>query len=140
MATKKETIKDRIKQVFAAASFFNVCKFVRLFCSEFNAPNNVSIEAYFDALSEFIYNAPKETKNDFLGLLDANNVGGLRICSVCGEFMTEGYITAEFDYYCSDKCRLEDYVKYTDGDYGKAEELIAEDFTEDSEDFFYTEW
>lgn len=137
---RKELIKSRIKNLFAVSCFEDVCKFVALYCNDFNAPSNISINTYFDALSEFIYNAPKEAKEDFLNRLDVYGDSGLRVCSVCGKFMVEGYITANFEYYCSDECRLKGYMKETNGDEKRAQEMIDADFTDDSEDFFYTEW
>ena len=109
-------------------------------------PENIKIgmEVYFtDWLTDWVFNASADVKAEFLSMLDENDDNPLRICSVCGNFMYEGYITASFDYYCSDECRLEDYKKTPNGRPVSDEEamaLIEQDFCEDSEDFYYTEW
>ncbi len=54
----------------------------------------------------------------------------IRVCTECGRLMDEGYIDADFHYYCSDKCLHRQY----------SEELwnyLHENF---EDDYFWTEW
>lgn len=54
----------------------------------------------------------------------------IRICSECGKIMQSGYITADFDYYCSDDCL---HKHYTDEEWEKL-------YEEYPDDYYYTEW
>lgn len=131
-------IKKRLKGIIEDAPFGNVMEFLDMFCHE-HKPENIDSD-FIDWLVDWVFNAPASIKGEFLPLLDKYMDHPLRICSVCGNFMYEGYITADMDRYCSDECRLEDYKKLTDGDEAEALRLIEEDFCEDSYDFYYTEW
>ena len=62
-------------------------------------------------------------------ILDEFNIQ-VRICSECGEIMKSGYITADFDYYCSDDCL---HKHYTDEEWQKL-------YEENPDDYYYTEW
>lgn len=53
----------------------------------------------------------------------------VRICSECGEIMQEGYITENYEYYCSDECLHKNYTK----------EEWKEIYTEDG-DNYWTSW
>lgn len=53
-----------------------------------------------------------------------------RICKKCGKIVRKGYITPDFDYYCSDECLHQDY---TEEEWAKLNE-------EYPDDYFYTEW
>lgn len=53
----------------------------------------------------------------------------IRVCSVCGKVMQEGYVTENLEYFCSDKCL---HTKYS-------EEEWAEMYTDDG-DNYWTEW
>ena len=51
----------------------------------------------------------------------------VRVCSVCGKTMQEGYITADFEYFCSNECL---HTKYS-------EEEWAEMYDDDN---YWTSW
>lgn len=53
----------------------------------------------------------------------------VRVCSVCGKAIQEGYITEEYEYFCSDECL---HTKYS-------EEEWAEMYTDDG-DNYWTSW
>lgn len=134
-------ITRRIWDIIANAPFNKLMEFVNAYCKD-EKPESIKVgmEATFvDWLTYWVLNAPIETKKVFLEL-DEFDEHPLRICSVCGKFMHEGYITGAYDYYCSDECRLDDYKKLCDGSDEEANKLIEQDFCEDSDDFYYTEW
>lgn len=135
-------IKKRINAIILNAKPIMVNEFVNDFCKD-EKPESIKIgteSEFVDWLTDWIIVAPAKTKFAFLAMLDHLDKYHLRICSVCGEFMTEGYITANFDRYCSDECRLADYKKLCNGSDEEAKKLIERDFCEDSEDFYYNEW
>ena len=138
----KDEMKIRKNIAFAIthAQIRDLARFMQEHCEGVTRDFS-DMDKFVNELSEFIFNAPKEVKEKFLDWFDDCDEVGLRVCDVCGEFMSEGYITSNYDYYCSDECRLKDYMdKYADGDKERAQELIDEDFTEDSDDYYYTEW
>lgn len=64
----------------------------------------------------------KESKKELSGLLEKNNIE-TRICSECGNLMTEGYCIEDGEsYYCCDTCLEKDISKeefsslYNDGE------------------------
>lgn len=134
-------IKKRINRIILNAPFNKLMGFVNAYCKD-EKPTEIKIGMevdFVDWLTDWVFNASADVKAEF-SMLDENDDNPLRICSVCGNFMYEGYITASLDYYCSDECRLEDHKKLTDGDEAAALRLIEEDFCDDSYDFYYTEW
>ena len=94
-------------------------------------PNELT-DGYHIAL--WFEGAPAKVKNELLDICAETNPWGdtgLRVCTNCGKFMTEGYLLC-IDYACSDECAIALY----DGD----EERLREDIGEGDGDFFYTEW
>lgn len=135
-------ITRRIWDIISNAPFNDLMGFVNAYCKD-DKPENIKIGmevAFVDWLTYWVLDTPASVKKVFLEMLDKNDEHPLRICSVCGKFMCEGYITANFDYYCSDECRLADYKKLCNGSEDEANKLIEQDFCEDSEDFYYNEW
>lgn len=53
-----------------------------------------------------------------------------RICSECKSKMTSGYITGNFDYYCSDKCL---HKHYTEEEWKELHEKYEHDY-------YWTSW
>lgn len=93
--------------------------------------------------------APKEVKGKFVQLLELSgfNEIGLRICTNCGSFMTEGYILHGMDWYaCSDSCAvalyMNDYRKRIGMNQAPAEARrdLNYDLDHYPDDNFWTEW
>lgn len=102
-------------------------------------------DAYHLAL--WFEGAPERAKSELLSL--AENCGfadyGLRICDICGKFMTEGYILGgDYDYACSRECAIRLYQLVSKGVEIISEEtaaaLLDRDLEENNEDYFWTEW
>lgn len=67
-----------------------------------------------------------ETSEEWL-----NELKESRICSHCGQVMTQGYcIEQGLQYFCSDSCLYENYTK----------EEFEEMYNDGEGDTFYTEW
>ena len=60
---------------------------------------------------------------------------GLRVCSTCGKFMTEGYLLGD-EYACSDECAWKSYKMPEE----EAKAQFSKDLEENEDDFFWTEW
>ena len=124
---------------------FYVNRFNKI-CSFQDLPKNLSDE---------LYDADKQLKEEFIDLvqeLDADlyDEFGLRVCSECGKFMTEGYYLSG-DYACSYGCAVKNYMhtSYNHSDDGvvseeTAKELLEEDLEIDDKEclgeVYYTEW
>lgn len=124
---------------FYVNHFHKVCVFMEL-------PQNLSDE---------LYNASKEVKEEFLELVEELNPDvyddlGLRICSECGKFMCEGYYLAG-EYACSEECAVKNYMhtSYSHSEDGivdeeTAKKLFQNDLDIDEEqclgEVYYTEW
>lgn len=88
--------------------------------------------------------APVEVKNKFIDLASGlYGDCGLRVCSTCGKFMTEGYYLAG-DYACSEECAIRNYM--SDGKTTELEacELFEQELLIDEEtcagEVYWTEW
>lgn len=98
----------------------------------------------------WIEGAPTEVKMCFLGTFWTKKWAdaGLRVCSNCGQFITEGYLLPGVDYACSRECAIQNYIRDgwdADTEDNKltpeaAEEMFDYDLETCSEDCFWTEW
>jgi len=59
---------------------------------------------------------------------DFNEIESLRFCSRCGRPMVNGYITPDYDVYCSLECL------------GMTEQEVEDQYDDDDECIFWTEW
>lgn len=108
-----------------------------------------------EKLADELMSAGKETKQDFLELVEELNVDaydsmGLCVCDECGCFMYEGYYLAG-EYACSEECAIKNYmhtsyVHSEDGvvDSKTAKELFENVLEYDEEncvgEVYWTEW
>lgn len=78
--------------------------------------------------------APADVKLELCRLFDEGGIyeHGLRVCSLCGKFMTEGYILdGGISYACSRECAESYYMT------GQDLEEALENYPDDN---FWTEW
>ena len=78
--------------------------------------------------------APANVKLKLLSLIDEADIPehGLRVCSICGKYMAEGYILADGNYYaCSDECAVKHFGTQEDLD------IAVNDMPDEN---FWTEW
>ena len=61
---------------------------------------------------------------------DYSDIKDIRVCSECGHLMDDGYIDADFHYYCSDDCL---HKQYSDDEWNE----LCENYPYD---FYWTEW
>ena len=111
------------------------------------ANKNELSDAYHIAL--WFEGAPKKVKESLLDFyFEDHRYGevGLRICSHCGKYMTEGYIFGDYSYACDEPCAIElyreDYRKRTGLNQAPAD--ARRDFDYDLEKYpdenFWTDW
>ena len=135
-----KVIKEKVSKIIFNNSFNKVMQFVR--DNNENAPKDPEKMSVYDFLNwatDWVLTLNGKQKESFVSELDTYDEYGLRVCSECGQFMIAGYVAGD-DYYCSDECRLEGYKKLTDGNEQEAHLLSLHDFTEDSNECYYTEW
>lgn len=102
-------------------------------------------DAYHIAL--WMEGAPAGVKREFLDTFDEAAEGGLRVCSTCGQWMTEGYYLAG-DYACSDECAIRNYIEtstyHTIETEEEAREVFERDLRIDEEaclgEVYWTQW
>ena len=87
--------------------------------------------------------ADKAIKDDFMDTFNPDNI---RVCSNCGEWMTEGYYIAG-EYACCEDCGVGLYLKDKSLGLSTKEEAkeafvnaLREDEEEDYGEIYYTEW
>ena len=76
-------------------------------------------------LTENIDDIKSDKLQDFC---DLNDIESLRFCSRCGRPMVNGYITPDYDVYCSLECL------------GMTEQEVEDQYDDDDECIFWTEW
>lgn len=92
--------------------------------------------------------APVEVKNKFIDMASGlYGDCGLRVCSTCGKFMTEGYLLFGSDAYaCSESCAVQLYQKNYRERFGmnqapaEARRDLSYDLEHNSDDNFWTQW
>jgi len=99
---------------------------------ELFAMQNVMINGILNQVP-FVYKGEPFTREDWLDWCEEQE--GVRFCQECGELMTDGYLVAGSDTYCSLEC-VEKSDAVTEQDL--IDIKTADDWDDDN--FFYTEW
>lgn len=97
-------------------------------------------DAYLIAL--WLEGAPKEVKTLFLQTFGSPwDDTGMRVCSSCGAFITEGYVLPEDDYACSERCAVKNYIRDIPGiGPEEAEKKFRQDLDDNPDECYWTEW
>ena len=95
--------------------------------------DSVMKDAILNKKPSFVYNGETFTRESWLDDVYEND--GVRICLECGELMTEGYLVAGSDTYCSLDCCDDAEIDTTE-----IRDAIKNDLDYDDDNFFWTMW
>jgi len=95
--------------------------------------SNEKLYIELEEICNYDYEEMQNTLNSLQNMLNSSieyEEEHTRTCSECKNKMTSGYITSDFDYYCSDECL---HKHYTEEEWKELHEKYEDDF-------FWTSW
>ena len=105
--------------------------------NELFAMQNVMTESILGGNKEFIFKGVPFSREEWIDWCEEQE--GVRFCQECGELMTDGYLVAGSDTYCSIEC-VESSKAITDKELAEFNNAVEKDLDWDDDNFFYTEW